>query len=343
MPLENVTSAMISHLRQSSTELATCWYVSLVDGSSTTYRFTADPVSVVVSGETYHPTAAIVPEGSEAGIDLGVDNSSLLGIADVSTITAEDILAGRLDGAEAEVFQVVRSDPDAYGKLPILPGHIGRCSLKGSLFNIEIQGFTNALQNEAGELYLVPCQAELGDSRCKIPVSPSAWTSGTGYASGAYVSPTDVNFGRIFKATGSGVSGGSEPSWSSAVGASTAEASITWVTEDAHTKRFAVTSVVVSSRIFEIDLADPNRRYNLGLVTWISGNNAWAYMDVKVFSSSRVELYEPMPKAISVSDVGNIRRGCDKSWSTCVSTFSNGNNHRGFPRVLGLSKLVRGK
>jgi len=343
MPLENVTSAMISHLGQSSTELSTCWSLTLVDGSGEAYYFTNDAVSVVVSGNTYSPTAAMIPMASDSKIDLSVDNAALLGIADVSTIAADDILAGRLDRAQVEVFDVVRTNPNLYGKLTHLSGHVGRVSLKDKEFEIEMRGFADALQQDAGELYLVPCQAELGDSRCTFVIDPSAWASSTGYASGDRVAPSDVDMGRIFRATGSGVTGGTEPAWATAVGASTAEASITWVSEDAPKKRFAVTSVVVSSRIFEVDLTDANGRYDLGLVQWVSGLNQWFKMDVKVWSSSTIELYEPMPRTISIGDVGTVVQGCDKAWTTCTSTFSNGNNHRGFPYILGLSKMLRGK
>ncbi len=343
MPLENVTSAMISHLGQSATELATCWSMTLVDGSGESFYFTNDAVSVTVSGITYSPTAAMVPAAADAKIDLSVDNSSLLGVADVSTIAAVDILAGRLDRAEVEVFDVVRTNPDAYGKLMHLSGNVGRIALRGDAFELELRGFADALQQDAGELYLVTCQAELGDSRCNFVVAPSAWASTTVYSSGTRVAPSSAAFNRIFRATTSGASGGTEPAWTSVVGSTTADGSVVWETEDAHTKRYTVTSVVVSSRIFEVDLTDADGRYDLGVVTWVSGLNQYAKGEVKVYSSSTVELYEPAFRPIVVGDTGDIQRGCDKAWETCTSVFSNGNNYRGFPHVLGLSKMLRGK
>ncbi len=343
MPLENVTSAMISYLEGPETELSTCWSMTLVDGSGQSFYFTSDVVSVTVSGIKYSPTAAMVPGASDAKIDLSVDNASLLGVADVSTIDALDILAGRLDRAEVEVFDVVRTNPDYYGKLVHLSGNVGRITLKGNEFELELRGFADALQKDCGELYTVPCQAELGDERCKLVIDPSAWVASTVYSSGIRVSTTSAGVNRIFRATTSGTTGGTEPAWTSVIGSTTADGSVVWETEDAYKKRFAVTSVIVSSRIFEIDLTDAAGRYDLGYVTWVSGLNQYAKGEVKVWSSSTVEFYEPAFRPVAVGDTGDIFMGCDKAWETCTSVFSNGDNYRGFPHVLGLSKLLRGR
>lgn len=63
------------------------------------------------------------------------------------------------------------------------------------------------------------------------------WATNTAYSVGDIIRPTTVN-GRSYKCTSAGTSGGSEPSWGTAVNGTTADSGVTW-TENTYTVRFA--------------------------------------------------------------------------------------------------------
>ncbi len=77
-----------------------------------------------------------------------------------------------------------------------------------------------------------------------------------------------------------------------------------------------------------------------GEVTWISGGNSGAKMEVKEFSTDAImELVLPMSRNVSVGDTFTVIAGCDKSGTTCQSKFNNYLNFRGFPDLPGQDKI----
>lgn len=76
-----------------------------------------------------------------------------------------------------------------------------------------------------------------------------------------------------------------------------------------------------------------------GLLTWTSGANAGAAMEVKVQAVSGalriIELVEDMAFDIAVADGFSITAGCDHAIETCKSKFNNVINFRGFPHMPG--------
>jgi hypothetical protein len=77
-----------------------------------------------------------------------------------------------------------------------------------------------------------------------------------------------------------------------------------------------------------------------GLVTWTSGLNAGLSMEVKLYNIGFVELFQPMPYAIALSDAYSIKAGCDKQLQTCISRFNNVINFRGEPHLPGNDQMM---
>ena len=67
---------------------------------------------------------------------------------------------------------------------------------------------------------------------------------------------------------------------------------------------------------------------NTNLAVELSGNRAES-------GSSVIQLWKPMPFDVSVGDTFKVTAGCDKSFATCKSKFSNHLNFRGFPHMPG--------
>lgn len=102
---------------------------------------------------------------------------------------------------------------------------------------------------------------------------------------------------------------------------------------------------VASNRKFEATFADneANDYYAFGILTWTSGNNNGASMEVlthfQVTTEDDITMAFSFPKAIQVGDTFTLTAGCDKRPTTCINKFANIANFRGFPFIPPEDKL----
>lgn len=107
----------------------------------------------------------------------------------------------------------------------------------------------------------------------------------------------------------------------------------------------SVSSVVTADRVItDSSRTEADDYFNGGKLVWTSGANNGRTMDVKKYtlSTKQIELFEPMPSTVAVSDTFDLYRGCDKTIATCINTFSNGTAFGGFPYLPGTSNLIAG-
>lgn len=185
--MKTISAELKSHLAQEVTSLATCWKITRRD--STVMGFTDHDQNLVVSGVTYLAATGFTPTAIESSSSLSVDNLDVEGLLDSSAITEEDLLAGRYDFAQVDVFMVNHADL-SQGALPLRTGWLGEITVKGSQFVAEIRGLSQHLSQSVGSLYAPACRASLGDSRCKVAMGMHT-VSATVTASGGAGSFTD--------------------------------------------------------------------------------------------------------------------------------------------------------
>lgn len=86
-------------------------------------------------------------------------------------------------------------------------------------------------------------------------------------------------------------------------------------------------TVVNDNRSFETTGpdVDEDHYWALGVVHWLTGNNAGLAMEVResLVAGWAIELVTPMPFDIQVGDTAEIWPGCDKQLSTCRDRFDN--------------------
>lgn len=95
------------------------------------------------------------------------------------------------------------------------------------------------------------------------------------------------------------------------------------------------TVVAGSTRtLIKTDLVSPAAsRYSLGVLRWITGNNAGRTYTVKSQSDSDVLLISPVVAVPSVGDQFSISAGCDKTRARCINVFDNLPRFRGHPYI----------
>lgn len=110
---------------------------------------------------------------------------------------------------------------------------------------------------------------------------------------------------------------------------------------DALTVAGTVTAVSSRQAFTDSALAQAEHYFRYGLVTWLTGENAGARMEVKAFAAGAVTLQLPMIGDIAIGDTFEIAPGCDKvRTGDCIEKFDNAINFRGFDLVPGVDRTV---
>ena len=103
------------------------------------------------------------------------------------------------------------------------------------------------------------------------------------------------------------------------------------------------TLTAVASRIQVTDagLSQAAGWFTHGRFEFTGGANVGWVVDVKTHAGGGVLTFqEPSPVLAGLADAYTLTAGCDKTHTTCFSKFNNIVNHRGFPHLPGLDKLI---
>jgi uncharacterized phage protein (TIGR02218 family) len=106
--MRTASSNMAAHLAGEVTSLAVCWKLTLVGG--TVMGFTDHTSDLTVSSQLYKAATGFSPTSVETKDKFSVDNLDVAGILDAAAITEADIMAGKYDFAEIEIFMVNVTD-----------------------------------------------------------------------------------------------------------------------------------------------------------------------------------------------------------------------------------------
>lgn len=165
-----ITADMRTHLDQTVTTLASCWKITRVDGK--VFAFTGHDRDLVIDGLTYLASSSFDRSAVESDPTMAVDNLEIQGFFDSEALRADELRAGLFDKAAVELFMVNWASL-TMGRIQLRRGFLGEVTITPSgIFKSEIRGLIQALQQNVGEVYTTQCRADLGDSRCRIPVNP---------------------------------------------------------------------------------------------------------------------------------------------------------------------------
>lgn len=243
--MRTVPAGLALHLQEDVTSIVICWRVIRRDGVlilGTQY----DSDVIITVGDlagTYVAAAGITGSSVRSSSDLSVDNLEVSGAMpkpgdlDIVDLRAADIEAGLMDDAQVTIFMANWKAPDV-GQLIIRVGTLGAITRTAEgRYMTELRGMAQRLRQNLIRTYSVTCDAELGDARCRFPLS-------TVIASGVVDAVTDRSF---FDSTLSGVSSGID----SFIGGL-----LTWVTGDnagfsMEVKQDAIGAVLGNIQLYE--------------------------------------------------------------------------------------------
>jgi uncharacterized phage protein (TIGR02218 family) len=105
----------------------------------------------------------------------------------------------------------------------------------------------------------------------------------------------------------------------------------------------SVTNITDNATFTDTAQTAASGTYNYGNLTWTSGANKNQSMEVKTWDGTAqlFTLWLPMPNTLQIGDTYSITPGCDKRFTTCKNTFSNGANFGGFPYIPGVGNILQ--
>jgi uncharacterized phage protein (TIGR02218 family) len=83
-----------------------------------------------------------------------------------------------------------------------------------------------------------------------------------------------------------------------------------------------------------------NKFFSHGVLTFTSGANNGLQFEVKIHDGTKITLWDIPTATVVISDTFSITVGCDHTFATCKTKFSNAVNFRGFNLIPGNDVLM---
>jgi uncharacterized phage protein (TIGR02218 family) len=159
---------MPSFLEHPLTTACLCWRVERRDGVAV--GFTTHDRDLAIDGLVYRSAPGMLPSAVRVSDGFDVDNVDVKGALTSDAIRAEELKAGRWDGAAVTIFMTDWTAPGAE-RLNVTRGVLGEVSMAGAGFEAELRGVGAALDAAVVEQTSPTCRASLGDKRCRVDLA----------------------------------------------------------------------------------------------------------------------------------------------------------------------------
>jgi hypothetical protein len=364
--MKSISTELAAHLLEEVTSLATCWRLVRTDGVE--FYFTDHDTNLTIDGNIYLASSGYKRTAIANNSTLSVDNLDLEGVLDSESITVDDLRAGVFDSAEVYIFIVNWADL-TQGVMKMRRGRLGEVVMtEQGVFKTELRGLTQYLSQRIGEVYTPECRADLGDTRCKVPVKVSAVARETAYTLGDFVAVATATSAegqaqyenRIYECMTAGTTAATSaaPTYSTTVGTSTTDGTAVFTAREAWT-RHGVVDTVTDRKTFTLTSAFDDSRdiddwFNHGALMFESGANDGRLVEIRdwVQSTRTITLFFEAPFVVTAGTRVWLYPGCDKRSATCSGKFyitdstdfpsgkGNIENYRGEPFLPGQDVLT---
>ena len=196
--MKQLDPALQAHLDDGTTTLAWCWRITRADGVA--LGFTDHDRALLFEGTEFEAESGFAASEIRAGSDLSVDAQDAEGVLSSDRITETDILDGRWDAAEVELWRVNWADTSQ--RVLMRRGAVGQIRRGRMAFVAEVRSLAHVLGQTVGRTFQAGCDAGLGDARCGVNLEDPAYKG-----SGTVI---DLLRDRAFTASGIG---GFEAGW----------------------------------------------------------------------------------------------------------------------------------
>ncbi|MFC3075851.1 DUF2163 domain-containing protein [Shinella pollutisoli] len=171
--MRTIPAALAAHLDGGATTLCHAWRVTRRDG--TVLGFTDHDHDLSFGGTVYAAASGFQASEAEDGSGLSAEGGEVAGGFSAEAIRAEDLAAGRYDGAGVEVYLVNWESPSE--RLLLRSAELGEVRREGELFRAELRRLTHRLDAVRGRIYGHRCDAVFGDRRCGMNTASAAYSA----------------------------------------------------------------------------------------------------------------------------------------------------------------------
>lgn len=304
----------ISLTNRSTHRLATCWKIVRTDGKP--YTFTdhdqillfPEPGDATRTNIVWEPTGGFDVSAHRQETGLRAENVEFAGAITSAKISDKDLYAGKFRNAKVNEYMVDWRYP-WMGSLKQATYWIGETTFTGNVWEVEVLGLNQFLQNPLGPFYTRNCRHILGLGGC-------ATVRGTARGKGV-----DLTTG-VASLTGDAYT-------------------LTNVNVDTVTSR-----EVFTIQIGDIAANTPDDWYNGGEIAWtfpVDDNQATLSEIKKFVASTRtITLRHPTVADIDVTAKFTLIIGCQFTREDCGTKFQNEENFGGQPYIPGPKRARQG-
>jgi len=163
--MKRLSQALAAHVATGETTLCRAWRVTCRDGFR--LGFTEHDQVLAFDATVFEPGTGFAATEASSASGLAAPGAEVRGGFSSAAISEADLAAGRYDGARVELFLVNWQAPEEQHAL-ISVQEIGEVNRAGPGFSAELRNFAHRLQQPEGRIYNRRCDADLGDSRCRV-------------------------------------------------------------------------------------------------------------------------------------------------------------------------------
>jgi len=154
--------------RNAVSTFAFCWQVERRDGAGV--ALTSSDAPLRIGGHVFDPAPGLVPGQLRQGGPPGEELGEAQGAITAQSITEDDLLAGRWDGARARLF-TVEVGTGTGESIPLADGELGEIALEGQSFAADLLGAGSKLRSSPFPRTSPECRAQLGDKACRVDLA----------------------------------------------------------------------------------------------------------------------------------------------------------------------------
>jgi uncharacterized phage protein (TIGR02218 family) len=166
-------SAFLSHLATGSTTVCHAWAVIRRDGLR--LGFTDHDQSFSFDGIEFRADTGMTARALQQSTGLSVDNTEAMGMLSDAAIAEGDVLAGRFDQATVKVWLVNWANVNQ--RMLRFAGTMGEITRSAGMFNAELRGLAEPLNQPQGRIYQRACSAVLGDGLCRVRLNAEGYSA----------------------------------------------------------------------------------------------------------------------------------------------------------------------
>lgn len=170
--MRNIPPLLQASLDDGATTLARCWRLERRD--SLVMGFTDHDQDLIFDGITFEPESGLTPSALESVTGLAADSHEVSGALSSERISDIDLSKGLYDGAIVTLYLVDWRDVDQ--RIVLSRGQIGDIRRGDTAFEAEIVGLSDRLSQPFGRAYLHSCDCKLGDAKCGIDLTATAYS-----------------------------------------------------------------------------------------------------------------------------------------------------------------------